>query len=237
MFIPLYDSNRLRYIRHQYVTLAIIGLNVLIYLLISLPGGEFSQAATFGFGYIPSVAYNLAILPPELEMVPAPLTYVTYAFMHGSILHLAGNMLFLWVFGDNVEDALGHFRFLIFYLACTIAGAVVHGMVMPWSQTPLIGASGAVAGVVAAYCLLHPRVKLWVLMFARIPLRLPAYIVLGMWIATQFLMMAFDTEGAISWAAHIGGIIAGAILIIPLRRPGVPLFEKAVVAEDPAKPE
>jgi len=237
MFIPLYDSNRLRHIRHQYVTLAIIGLNIVVYLLTSLSGIEFSQAAAYGFGYIPSVAYDLAILPPELEMVPAPFTYITYAFVHGDILHLVGNMLFLWVFGDNVEDALGHFRFLIFYLACTVAGAVVHGMVMPWSQMPLIGASGAVAGVVAAYFLLHPRVKLWVLMFARIPIRLPAYIVLTGWIATQFLMIAFDTEGTVSWAAHIGGIIAGAILIVPLRRRGVPLFEKAVAAPEPAKPE
>jgi len=235
MFIPLHDANRLRHIRHQYMTLAIIGLNVVAYLLTSSAGIEFSQAAAYGLGYIPSVNYNLAILPPELAMVPPSLTYITYAFVHNDLLHLGGNMLFLWVFGDNVEDALGHLRFLIFYLACTVAGAVAHGMVMPWSQMPLIGASGAVAGVVSAYFLLHPKVKLWVLMFARIPLRLPAYLVLATWIATQFLMILFDTEGMISWAAHIGGIIAGAVLIIPLRRRGVPLFDRGVVAPEPAK--
>lgn len=235
MFIPLHDANRLRHIRHQYVTLVIIGLNIVTYLLTSSAGIEFSQAAAYGFGYIPSVNYNLAILPPELAMVPPSLTYITYAFVHNDLLHLGGNMLFLWVFGDNVEDALGHLRFLIFYLACTVAGAVAHGMVMPWSQMPLIGASGAVAGVVSAYFLLHPKVKLWVLMFARIPLRLPAYLVLATWIATQFLMILFDTDGMISWAAHIGGIIAGTVLIIPLRRRGVPLFDRGVVAPEPAK--
>lgn len=226
MFIPLHDANRLRYIHYQYVTFAIIALNVVVYLMTSLAGLEFSQAAAFGFGYIPSVAYDLAYLPPELAIVPAPLTYVTYAFFHGDLIHLAGNMLFLWVFGDNVEDALGHARFLIFYFACTIAGAVAHGMVVPSSQMPLIGASGAVAGVVSAYLILHPRVKLWVLVFARIPLRLPAYIVLAIWIATQFLMVLLDEDGAISWAAHIGGIIAGAVLVVLLRRRGVPLFDR-----------
>jgi Uncharacterized membrane protein (homolog of Drosophila rhomboid) len=237
MFIPLYDSNRLRHIRRQYVTEAIIAINVLVYLLTSLSGEGFSQAAAYGLGYIPSVVYNYAILPPELEMVPVPFTYVTYAFLHGDIFHLLGNMLFLWVFGDNVEDALGHIRYTIFYFACIIAGAVAHGMAMPYSQMPLIGASGAVAGVVTAYLILHPRVKLWVLILARIPLRLPAYVVLATWIATQFLMMLVDTEGAVSWAAHIGGIIAGAVLVVVLRRPGVPLFEKPVAATDTVRSE
>ena len=91
-------------------------------------------------------------------------------------------MLFLWVFGDNVEDALGHFRFLIFYLLCAMPGALLHGLVAPESEIPLIGASGAIAGVVAAYLILHPRVKIWILAFGRIPLRIPAYITLVLWI-------------------------------------------------------
>jgi len=237
MFIPLYDSNRLRYIKHQYVTLTIIAINIVVYVFTSVSGLEFSQATAYGLGYIPSVAYNLAILPPELEMVPLPATYITYAFVHADLIHLGGNMLFLWVFGDNVEDAFGHLRYILFYLACTVAGAVMHGMVTPGSQMPLIGASGAVAGVVTAYLMLHPRVRLWVLAFARIPLRLPAYIVLATWIASQFLMIAFDTGGNISWAAHVGGIIAGAILVVPLRRSGVPLFEKIEVPPEPARVE
>src|SRR5690606_37453976 len=145
--------------------------------------------------------------------------YVTYSFLHGDLLHLAGNMLFLWVFGDNVEDALGHIRYLVFYLSCTAAGAAVHGMILPESQSPLIGASGAVAGVVAAYLLLHPRVKLWVLVFGRIPLRVPAFVALALWVGSQFLMLFADTGNQISWGAHIGGILAGGILVIFLRRP------------------
>ena len=237
MFIPLHDANHLRYIKHQYVTLAIIGLNILVWAVTTLSGGEALQATVLGLGYIPSVVNDLAVLPPELELVPAPLTYLTYSFLHADIFHLGGNMLFLWVFGDNVEDALGHFRYLLFYLACTVAGAYFHGLVAPDSQAPLIGASGAVAGVIAAYLLLHPRVKLWVLAFARIPLRLPAYIVLLLWVASQILMFAIDRENQISWSAHIGGIIAGAVLVVLMRRRGVPLFDRRLVLPRAAEVE
>ncbi len=237
MFIPLHDANHLRYIKHQYVTLVIIGLNVLVWAMTSLSGAEAMQATVLGLGYIPSVVHDLAVLPPELELVPPPLTYVTYSFLHADIFHLGGNMLFLWVFGDNVEDALGHLRYLGFYLACTIAGAFFHGLVAPDSQAPLIGASGAVAGVIAAYLILHPRVKLWVLAFARIPLRLPAYIVILLWIGSQFLMFAIDRENQISWSAHIGGIIAGAVLIVLMRRRGVPLFDRPVTLPRAAEVE
>ncbi|MCT7377448.1 rhomboid family intramembrane serine protease [Chelativorans salis] len=229
MFIPLHDANRLKHIDRQHVTLGIIALNVLVWLTTTVGGADFAQAAALGLGYIPSVAHDLAVLPPELELVPAQLTYVTYAFLHGDIMHLGGNMLFLWVFGDNIEDALGHVRYLIFYLACAIAGAAFHGMVMPESQAPLIGASGAVAGVIAAYLMLHPRVKLWVLAFARIPLRVPAFLALALWIGTQFFMFVVDRENQISWAAHIGGILAGAVLVVVMRRPGVPLLDRRIV--------
>jgi membrane associated rhomboid family serine protease len=232
MFIPLHDANKLRHIERQYVTLGIIALNILAYLLTALGGVEFMAATVIGLGYIPSVVNDLAVLPPELELVPAPFTYITYAFLHGDILHLGGNMLFLWVFGDNVEDALGHFRYLVFYLACAVAGAMLHGMVVPDSQAPLIGASGAVAGIIAAYLILHPRVKLWVLAFARIPLRVPAYVALVLWIASQFVMFAIDNENQISWAAHIGGIVAGAVLVVILRRRGVPLFDRRIVTPE-----
>ena len=107
----------------------------------------------------------------QIAVVPETLTYVTYSFLHGDIFHLGGNMLFLWVFGDNIEDALGHVKFLVFYLLCAAAGALFHGLLAPLSQVPLIGASGAIAGVVTAYLILHPRVKIWILAFARIPLR------------------------------------------------------------------
>ena len=229
MFIPLHDANSLRHIRLQYVTIGLIAANVLVYLVTANSSDAASLAMAYGFGFIPSVAFDTAQLPPEWTYVPEDLTYVTYAFLHGDILHLGGNMLFLWVFGDNVEDALGHFRYLVFYFLCAIAGAVVHGAMAPASQAPLIGASGAIAGIVVAYLILHPRVKIWVLAFGRIPLRIPAYIAIALWILFQFAMLAAGGEESISWAAHVGGIVAGAVLVLLMRRREAPLFDQDVV--------
>jgi membrane associated rhomboid family serine protease len=229
MFIPLHDANSLKHIKLQYVTLGLIVANVLVFLYTGFGSDEVTTAAVYGLGFVPSVVFDIFELPSELVLVPENLTYVTYAFLHGDIFHLGGNMLFLWVFGDNVEDALGHVRFLVFYLLCAVAGAFVHGMVAPDSQAPLIGASGAVAGIIAAYLILHPRVKIWVLAFGRIPLRIPAYIALVLWIAFQFLMFSIGGEEQISWACHIGGILAGAVLVLVLRRRGVPILDREVV--------
>lgn len=228
MFIPLHDANSLRYIKLQYVTIALIAINVIVFLLTAVQP-EGAQAAVLGFGYIPSVVFDTVELPSGYALIPEDLTYLTYSFLHGDIFHLGGNMLFLWVFGDNVEDALGHVKYLIFYLACAAAGALFHGLMMPESQMPLIGASGAVAGVITAYLMLHPRVKVWVLAFARIPLRIPAWIALALWIGLQFLMFFVPGEQQVSFAAHIGGIIAGAVLVLILRRRGVPLFDREIV--------
>lgn len=249
MFIPLYDTNRLRHIRLQYVTIGLIVANALVYCVTSLSGEAFNNAAVLGLGFIPAVVHDTAQLDPRFIIIPESLSYVTYSFLHGDIFHLGGNMLFLWVFGDNVEDALGHVRYLIFYLLCAVAGAAFQGLVAWDSQVPLIGASGAIAGVVVAYLILYPRVKVWVLAFARIPLRIPAFIPLILWVAFQIVMFAAGGEDQISWACHIGGIIAGAILVLVLRSRGVPLFapadedaaapaaEQPPVAVEPATPE
>ena len=229
MFIPLHDANSLKHIKLQYVTFGLIAANIVVYFFTSLGSEQFGLAMVYGLGYIPSVAFDTVELPPDLVVVPESLTYVSYAFLHGDIFHLGGNMLFLWVFGDNVEDALGHVKFLIFYLLCAIAGALFHGLLAPLSQVPLIGASGAIAGVVAAYLILHPRVKIWILAFGRIPLRIPAYITLVLWILFQFLMFGAGGEDQISWACHIGGIIAGAVLVLILRNRDVPLFDREIV--------
>jgi membrane associated rhomboid family serine protease len=149
-------------------------------------------------------------------------------FFHADVFHLVGNMLFLWVFGDNVEDAMGHLRFLVFYLACGVFAALFHAWMLPDSDLPLIGASGAVAGVIAAYLMLHPRVGVWVLAFKVIPLRITAGLALGIWIALQVVMVAMPDMGPVAWWAHIGGLIAGAVLILFMRRPGVPLFDKGL---------
>ncbi|KQZ14666.1 hypothetical protein ASD44_11760 [Mesorhizobium sp. Root554] len=237
MFIPLHDANSLHYIKLQYVTIGLIAANVLIYLATTLGGEQFSMATVLGLGFIPSVVHDTAELPTQLVVIPETFSYVTYAFLHADIFHLGGNMLFLWVFGDNVEDALGHVRYLVFYLLCAVAGAFVHGFVAPDSREPLIGASGAIAGVVAAYLILHPRVKIWILAFGRIPLRIPAYITLALWILLQFVMFLAGGEDQVSWACHVGGIVAGAILVLILRRRDVPLMDKQIVTPRSVKVE
>jgi membrane associated rhomboid family serine protease len=237
MFIPLYDSNRLEHIRFQYVTVGLIIANVLIFAATVLGVSEAAATAeVYGLGYIPAVMHDLVELAPADVIVPENWTYITYAFLHADIFHLGGNMLFLWVFGDNVEDALGHVKFLIFYLACAVAGAWLHGVILPESEAPLIGASGAIAGIVAAYLILHPKVKVWVLVLMRIPMRIPAWIPLALWVAFQFVMLGVQSDDQVSWPCHVGGIIMGAILVVVLRHRNVPLFDRDLPAA-PATPD
>jgi membrane associated rhomboid family serine protease len=230
MFVPLYDVNALKHIRLQYVTIGLIAVNVLVWLVTRFAAtDEFAQATAVGLGYIPALFFDGAQLEPSLVLVPKGFSYVTYAFLHGDFWHIAMNMLFLWVFGDNVEDAMGHIRFLAFYLACAAAAAAFHGLIVPHSEGPLIGASGAISGVVAAYFFLHPKVRVWVLILWRIPLPLPAFIPLVFWILQQVYMLLVDTAGNVSFAAHVGGIIAGLVLTPILKRRGVPLFDRALL--------
>jgi membrane associated rhomboid family serine protease len=229
VFIPLSDDNPLRAIRFQWVTIGLITANVVVFLLQNIEPGQ-------------TVAASFAVVPFELLQVgvfggpahgafdrlnvPEGYTLLTYMFLHGDIIHLASNMLFLWVFGDNVEDAMGHLKFLVFYVLCGVAGGIAHAYMLPTSKLPLIGASGAVAGVIAAYLILHPRVLVWVLAFRFIPLKISAAWVLGVWVATQVLMVLLNQADQVAWWAHIGGMVAGAILVMFLRRPGVPLFDR-----------
>lgn len=227
------------------MTLSIIALNLLSFAIFNLlgTGAEIgSNFAALAFGHVPSVANEFRTLPVDYQVIPQnlyDLTSISSAFMHADIWHLGGNMLFLWVFGDNVEDAMGHFRYLIFYLACAFAAAWFHTFVFPQSDAPLIGASGAAAGIVAAYLMLHPKVKIWVLIMARIPIRLPAAIVLSGWVLFQVAMFLFDNEDTVSWASHLGGIIAGILLVGLLKRKEVALFDRnlpAQPAEEPPQP-
>lgn len=233
MFIPLHDANALKRIRLQFVTLALIAINVVVYfgVNIALPA-EATQAVITSFGYIPAVIHDHRELSPDLVFLPEGFSFVTYAFLHGDILHIGTNMLFLWVFGDNIEDAMGHVRFLVFFVFCAAAGALAHGLMDTRSVAPLIGASGAVAGIIGAYLVLHPRVKVWVLALGRIPLRLPAWIPLLAWIAFQIFMLVTMPEDMVSWAAHVGGFAAGAVLVIILKRSDVPLFDRTLKTPD-----
>jgi membrane associated rhomboid family serine protease len=227
MFVPLYDDNPYDETFYPYVTRALVAVNVLVFAFIQLPILHDDPAA---------IVINYGITPAAVTMherltavaIPIEITFLTYMFLHAGWMHLIGNMLFLWIFGDNVEHAMGRPRFLLFYLACGIAGGLAHYVSMPNSTAPLIGASAAIAGIVAAYLMLFPYAKVWVLLFARIPIRLTARWVLGAWIAFQFVNLVISTDVETAWWAHIGGLVAGAILVVFLRRPEVPLFAKDV---------
>lgn len=229
MFIPLHDGVPMRRLRAPYVTYALIALNVAIFALTGdhILSEDGTAVVAAGLGAIPSVIFGLEALPDGYPFVPAPLTLATSLFLHVSWFHLAGNMLFLWVFGDNVEDGLGHLRFLLFYILCGLAGALVHALANPDSLRPLVGASGSVSGVIAAYLVLHPRVKVWGLVFARIPFRLRAAWGIGLWMALQIGQAVMGGDENIGWFAHLGGFAAGMALVFLLRQRDQVLFGQA----------
>lgn len=225
MLLPLHDDNPLKNIRFQHVTVGVIAACVAVFGYQLSLGDRGDQAFIFGFGAIPAVVFGRVALPDELALIPGWLTLVTSMFLHGGFMHLAGNMLFLWVLGDNVEDALGHKRFAVFYLLTGVAAGLAHSLTEPASQVPMIGASGAISGVIGAYLMLHPKARIKTLVGYFI-VSLPAWVVLGFWIGFQFFSASMATGGGVAWWAHIGGFIAGIILIVPMRRKGVPLFDR-----------
>jgi membrane associated rhomboid family serine protease len=231
VFIPLHDTNPLKRIHYQYVTVALIVLNVAIYVIF-ISGWVFApnEEEAASFAVIPAKLMTAGMGGETMlatgAYMPERFTLVTYMFIHGNWIHLLGNMLFLWVFGDNIEDAMGHLRFIMFYLMCGIFAALFHTWMNPESEIPLAGASGAVAGVIAAYLILHPKVKVWVLALWRIPIRITAAWAIGIWIAYQFVSLLFEGEENVAWWAHIGGLLAGATLILFMRRRGVVLFDR-----------
>jgi membrane associated rhomboid family serine protease len=223
MVIPLYDINPRRTVRVPYVTYGLIGTCTFIYgVFQSGLAIDANFASVVGFGMVPADFPGLDL--STSAGIPEPLTLITYMFLHGGWLHLLGNMLFLWVFGDNVEDAMGPMRFLVFYLLCGAAAGVAFALSAPHSTTPLVGASGAIGGVVAAYLILYPRVKMWVLILMRLPLKLGATWVIGGWFAFQLFNAIVNTTQETAWWAHIGGFVTGAALVPFLRHPDVPLF-------------
>ncbi len=234
MFVPLHDQNPIKHIKFQYMTVLIILINIVVFVVFQ--SGlvyPISEAMMASFAIVPTELLSEGLIGRStigeaFDSFPLPekWTLITYMFLHGSWLHLGGNMLFLWVFGDNIEDAMGHFKFLIFYLLCGIAGGYLHSLLSPLSGVPLIGASGAVSGVIAAYVILHPRVQLWVLVLGNIPLPVNAGIAIAAWFLFQIFHIVFMSGGNTAWWAHIGGFLAGAILITLMKRATVPLFDK-----------
>ena len=223
-FIPLHDTTPRYLIARPWTTWALILACALMYLLQVSGGPEGFARLVYGLGVIPATLTGQAELSARLVMADPWVTLFTSQFLHGGFMHLAGNMLYLWVFGDNVEDAMGHLRFLVFYLVCGAVAALAQVAVDPASATPTIGASGAISGVLGAYLILHPRSKVLVPV-GFIPLYLPAWLVLLFWFGFQFFA-AFGGPSAqnVGWWAHIGGFVAGMALVLVFRYRAVPLF-------------
>jgi len=214
-----------------FVTVGPIALNVLVFLYqasIGMGGDpRAAEAFIFEFGAVPCRITGACSVLGEF---PHPIaTIFTSMFMHGGLFHVAGNMLYLWIFGDNVEDTLGHGRFLAFYLLSGVAAALAQIAVHPGSHIPMVGASGAVSGVLGAYLLLFPYASVLMLLifgfFVRI-VHWPAMIVLGLWIVVQFVSGLItasaaaaggEVTGGTAWFAHIGGFLAGIILLFLMR--------------------
>ncbi|MDE0489860.1 MAG: rhomboid family intramembrane serine protease [Gammaproteobacteria bacterium] len=210
--IPLSDENRTR--RTPVVSYALLGAIVLAFLW-QLQAGN---AAVYAFGLIPARLVHGALLPPQLEWAPAWATVFTSMFLHGGWMHLGGNLLYLWIFGDNVEDALGRGRFVAFYLLCGVAAALVQTVSETTSIVPMIGASGAISGVLGAYLRLFPHAQVRVLVPLFIvfyTIRVPAWVVLGLWFLFQLASSAMiqPGQGGVAFFAHIGGFLSGLILV------------------------
>ena len=254
MVIPVHDVNPVR--RTPYVTYALIAANVLVFLFMPGISGSVAgssdlaqlchlQAFTDHYAAVPrelihhqmpglvptgtvGVGRNgpgCVVGPPAYDKSPV-LSVFTAMFLHGSWLHLLGNMLFLLIFGNNVEDRMGHVRYFLFYVVCGYAAGYGFALLNDTSADPLIGASGAIAGVLGAYLVLYPRARVWVLVpfLVFLPLRLPAWLVLGFWLVLQAVYSSGEgvsDAGTVAYAAHIVGFLVGMLLAWPLK-PGTP---------------
>jgi len=206
MFIPLKDENPTQ--RFPVVTVVLITLNILVFLY-QVFSPEGLQHFIYRMGAIPYEITHFTTIS-QLPRISPPLTLLTSLFLHGSFFHLFGNMLYLWIFGNNIEDFLGPFRYILFYLLSGLGASLVHIIFHPSSIVPMIGASGAIAGVLGAYFLLYPGARVLSLVFIWI-LPVPAFFILGLWFVAQ--VMNIGIGGGVAWFAHIGGFLIGIVLI------------------------
>jgi membrane associated rhomboid family serine protease len=207
--IPYRDDNPTR--TFPAVTLSIIALNIVVFVMQVMSPRD-GEEIVYAFGAIP---HNILTFTSD-QAVPWPLTLFTSMFMHGGFLHIGGNMLYLWIFGNNIEDSLGHMRFIVFYLICGIASAYSHALTSSGSTVPMIGASGAISGVLGAYLMLFPRARVHTLIFLGFfiqAVRIPALIVIGFWAIIQvvngLVSQGFLNQGGVAWFAHVGGFLVG----------------------------
>lgn len=213
--IPIHDDNPTRDV--PFVTISLIIICTLAFLW-ELTSSIPQRQIVYGLGATPAILFGEHTLAPSLYMVPAWMTAITSMFMHGGWLHLLGNMLFLWIFGNNVEDHMGRLRYLIFYLLCGVIAVFANAVTNTKSMIPMIGASGAIAGVLGAYLILYPRARVLVIIpifFFITAVWWPAWLVLLIWFALQILssLLSGTDHGGIAWLAHIGGFVAGMVLV------------------------
>jgi membrane associated rhomboid family serine protease len=230
--IPLHDDNPTEIT--PIVTIALIIACSLVFLYEASLPERAAEAFVLAYGAIPAALFGYEEVPVETAVgVPVTLTLLTSMFLHGGWMHLIGNMLYLWIFGNNIEDAMGHVKFIIFYILCGVLAALSHALTDPSSAVPMVGASGAISGVLGAYLLLFPRAQVLVLipmgMFTR-AMYVPAGFVLGFWFVLQLVsggMSLGRGGGGVAWFAHVGGFVAGMALIGLFKNPRVRFFAPA----------
>ncbi len=226
-FLPLSDDNPVT--RAALVTWFLICACALAFLWQHSLAPSVGREAEISLGMVPAVLLGHARLSPHLALIPAWASIVTSMFLHGGWIHLLGNMLFLWIFGDNVEEAMGSGRFLLFYLIAGFAAALAQAFAAPDSEIPMIGASGAIAGILGAYFVLFPRSNVRVLVVILFYIRIvsvPAVIVIGIWFGLQVIgaERAGSGAGGVAFAAHVGGFLCGLVLLPLFKRRTVPMF-------------
>ena len=203
-----------------YVTYFLVGLNLVIFLFEASLTPRGFKVLLFQLGMIPANITGLLAGTHKMGVAAALLPTLTSMFLHGSWMHVIGNMWFLWIFGDNIEDYLGHFKYLLFYLLSGLGAAFAQVLLNPHSSVPTVGASGAIAGVLGAYFLLYPKAKVLIWFPIFFLFYLPAWVTLGYWFAMQFVSGAAtslanysDTRGGVAFWAHVGGFLVGIVLI------------------------
>lgn len=224
--IPIRDENPTTLT--PVVTVALIGCCVMVFLWQISHSEDTQQLIVYALGVIPAVLFEGAIMPEKIAWIPPTLTVLTSMFLHGGWGHLIGNMLYLWIFGNNIEDSMGHLRFILFYLICGVAAVLAQALPNTGSEIPMVGASGAISGILGAYLLLHPHARVLVVIpigFIIQAIQLRAVWVLGLWFGMQLLSstLTASDEGGIAFGAHIGGFIAGIALIPVFKHRGIAL--------------
>jgi membrane associated rhomboid family serine protease len=226
--IPLRDDRRGHAV--PLVTGALIVIAVLVFLWELSLGRDELRQVIYGYGLVPAVLFRGVGVSPDIVLSPKAVVILTSMFLHADLLHLGGNVLYLWIFGNNVEKAMGGFRFTLFYLLCGAIGALGYGLFDPRSTVPMIGASGAISGVLGAYLLLYPYARVLIFLpfgiFSQV-IRLPAFWVLWFWFIFQLMSLTLSEghQGGVAWITHVGGFVAGMSLIPLFKYRDVPLLQ------------